>query len=79
MSVPIRQVFECLDGRIKGLIEAGMDARHVEYRCDVIFVSEFDGVSALKADALHPEHPRLRDELEDPTIGRFLVIEEARR
>lgn len=71
----VKTLFEGLRGRIDGLthIEVGEDVSNVDYACDVVLVSRFTDLAALKAYATHPEHLRVRDELGDLRIGRFQV------
>jgi len=71
----LKQKFEDLRGRIPGLLhlEVGVDASGVEYACDVVLYSEFDGQASLDAYAVHPEHLRVRAELGDLRTARHQV------
>ena len=67
--------FEGLRGRIPGLLrlEVGVDTSRVDYACDVVLYSEFESQQALDAYASHPEHLRVRDELDGLRIARHQV------
>ncbi len=67
--------FASLRGRIPGLLhlEIGMDSSGVDYACDVVLYSEFASQSALDAYAVHPEHQRVKNELEGLRIARHQV------
>ena len=71
----VRSKFEGLVGIIPGLsrLEIGIDISHVSYACDVVLYSEFDSLEALKLYATHPDHLRIRDELEGVRIARYQV------
>ena len=75
----VKSRFEGLRGRIPGLIrlEIGVDTSRVDYACDVVLVSEFESQDALVAYATHPEHLRVRGELEGVRIARHQVDYEA--
>ena len=67
--------FESLRGRIPGLLhlEIGVDSSRVDYACDVVLYSEFESQTALDAYAVHPEHLRVKDELQGLRIARHQV------
>ncbi len=67
--------FESLRGRIPGLLhlEIGADSSRVDYACDVVLYSEFESQKALDAYAVHPEHLRVKDELQGLRIARHQV------
>ncbi|MDR7379278.1 hypothetical protein J2X19_003972 [Rhodoferax ferrireducens] len=71
----VKHAFESLRGRIPGLLslEVGLDISGVDYACDVVLVTDFDGPSALAAYASHPEHLRVRAELGDLRVARHQV------
>ena len=71
--------FEALRGKIPGLlhIEIGVDRSGVDYACDVVLYSEFESRQALNDYADHPEHLRVRRELEGVRIARHQVDFEA--
>ena len=71
----LRSRFEGLRGRIPGLLrlEVGIDTSRVDYACDVVLYSEFESRQALAAYATHPEHLRVRDELEGLRVARHQV------
>lgn len=71
----LRESFHSLRGRIPGLthLEIGVDGSGVDYACDVVLYSEFDSQAALDAYATHPEHLRVRRELEGLRIARHQV------
>jgi hypothetical protein len=71
----LRTSFEGLRGRIPGLLhlEIGADTSGVDYACDVVLVSEFASQAALDAYATHPEHLRVKHELEGLRIARHQV------
>jgi len=71
----LRSAFEDLRGKIPGLIhlEVGVDASRVGYACDVVLYTEFDTLQSLEDYAIHPEHLRVRGELEGLRIGRHQV------
>ena len=71
----VKTLFEGLKGRIDGLthIEVGLDVSEVDYACDVVLYSEFESQQALADYATHPEHLRVRDELEGVRIARHQV------
>lgn len=67
--------FESLRGRIPGLLhlEIGVDTSRVDYACDVVLYSEFESQAALDAYGVHPEHLRVKRELEGLRIARHQV------
>jgi hypothetical protein len=71
----LKSRFEGLRGRIPGLIrlEVGVDTSRVDYACDVVLYSEFESPQALAAYATHPEHLRVRDELDGLRVARHQV------
>lgn len=71
----IKHSFEGLRGRIPGMrhIEVGIDSSKVDYACDTVLVTEFETPAALRAYADHPEHLRVRAELQGLRIARHQV------
>lgn len=71
----LKAAFEGLRGRIPGMttLEIGVDLSHVDYACDVVLYSEFETREALADYANHPEHLRVRQELEGLRIARHQV------
>ncbi len=71
----LRTAFESIRGKIPGMthLEIGVDKSRVDYACDVVLYSEFDSQQALDAYATHPEHLRVRGELEGVRIARHQV------
>jgi quinol monooxygenase YgiN len=67
--------FESLRGKIPGLLklEIGVDTSRIDYACDVVLYSEFDHQASLDAYASHPEHQRVKNELEGLRIARHQV------
>ncbi len=67
--------FHGLRGRIPGLLrlEVGVDRSGVDYACDVVLVSDFASQQALDAYAQHPEHLRVRRELDGLRTARHQV------
>jgi len=74
-SLRVKQAFEDLRGRIPGLrhIEVGIDSSNVDYACDTVLVTEFETLAALTAYADHPEHLRVRAELQGLRTTRHQV------
>ena len=66
----LKAAFEGIRGRIPGMLtlEIGVD-----YACDVVLYSEFESAQALADYATHPEHTRVRQELEGLRIARHQV------
>ena len=54
-------------------LEIGVDSSGVDYACDVVLYSEFESQAALNAYAVHPEHLRVKNELEGLRIARHQV------
>ena len=71
----LRTAFEGIRGKIPGMVhlEIGEDHSHVDYACDVVLYSEFESQQALDAYATHPEHLRVRNQLEGLRIARHQV------
>ncbi len=71
----LKAAFEGLRGRIPGMlaIEIGIDFSRVEYACDVVLYSEFESAEALNAYGSHPEHLRVRAEIDGMRIARHQV------
>ena len=71
----LKSRFEGLRGRVPGLLrlEVGVDTSRIDYACDVVLYSEFESQRALDAYASHPEHLRVRDELDGLRIARHQV------
>jgi quinol monooxygenase YgiN len=71
----LRTAFEGIRGKIPGMLhlEIGVDHSHVDYACDVVLYSEFESQQALDAYTTHPEHLRVRSELEGLRIARHQV------
>ena len=71
----VRNAFEGLRGRIPGMtrLEIGLDISRVDHACDVVLVSDFMSQGALAAYATHPEHLRVRAELEGIRTARHQV------
>jgi len=71
----VKVAFEALRGKIPGLlhIEIGVDCSGVDYACDVVLYSEFESQAALDAYAMHPEHLRVRHEIEGLRVARHQV------
>ncbi len=71
----LQSAFEGIRGKIPGLthLEVGVDRSGVDYACDVVLYSEFESQQALDNYATHPEHLRVRDELNGLRIARYQV------
>jgi quinol monooxygenase YgiN len=71
----LQRAFEGIRGKIPGLthLEIGVDKSGVDYACDVVLYSEFESQQALDAYATHPEHLRVRRELEGLRVARHQV------
>jgi hypothetical protein len=71
----VKSRFEALQGVVPGLlhIEIGVDFSRAAYACDVVLYSEFESADALAAYATHPEHLKIREELEGIRTDRFQV------
>jgi hypothetical protein len=74
-ALRLKEAFEGIRGRIPGLLtlEIGVDISRVDYACDVVLYSEFESAQALTDYATHPEHTRVRLELEGLRIARHQV------
>jgi len=70
----LKAAFEGMQ-QIPGLLklEIGLDLSGVDYACDVVLYSEFESRQALHDYAHHPEHLRVRRELEGLRIARHQV------
>ncbi|MBW0168782.1 MAG: Dabb family protein [Hydrogenophaga sp.] len=75
----LKAAFEGMRTHIPGLLrlEIGVDESRVDYACDVVLYSEFESRQALNDYAEHPEHLRVRRELEGVRIARHQVDFEA--
>lgn len=71
----VRIAFESLRGRIPGLLalQIGEDVSAVEYACDIVLLTDFDSAESLAAYASHPEHVRVKHEIEGLRITRHQV------
>ncbi|MBB5214465.1 Dabb family protein [Parapusillimonas granuli] len=71
----LKSSFESLRGCIPGMthLEIGLDHSRISYACDVVLYSEFESQEALDAYAGHPEHLRVRQELDGLRIARHQV------
>ena len=71
----LHRSFHSLRGRIPGLLrlEIGVDSSRVDYACDVVLYSEWESQAALDAYATHPEHLRVKEELDRVRTSRFQV------
>lgn len=71
----LQSAFESIRGKIPGLthMEIGVDKSRVDYACDVVLYSEFESQQALEGYATHPEHLRVRNEIEGLRIARHQV------
>jgi quinol monooxygenase YgiN len=71
----LKLAFEGIRDKIPGLrcLEIGVDASGVDYACDVVLYSEFESQAALDAYATHPEHLRVRNELDGLRVTRHQV------
>ncbi len=71
----LRDAFEGIRGKIPGMVhlEIGVNHSHVDYACDVVLYSEFESQQALDFYATHPEHLRVRSELDGLRIARHQV------
>jgi Stress responsive A/B Barrel Domain len=71
----LRKAFDSMRGKIPGMnhFEIGVDTSKVDYACDVVLYSEFESQKALDAYAVHPEHLRVRHEIEGLRIARHQV------
>ncbi len=71
----VKQAFESLRGRIPGMrhIEVGIDSSADDHACDAVLVTDFESQAALDAYATHPEHLRVRTELDGLRTSRHQV------
>ncbi len=71
----LQSAFDSIRGKIPGLVhlEIGVDRSGVDYACDVVLYSEFESQQALDAYATHPEHLRVREEINGLRIARHQV------
>jgi Stress responsive A/B Barrel Domain len=71
----VQNAFESLQGKIPGMthLEIGVDSSRIDYACDVVLYSEFESQAALNAYGVHPEHQRVKQELEGVRIARHQV------
>lgn len=71
----VKLAFEGLRGRIPGMrhLEVGLDSSGVDYAGDVVLVTAFESQDALDAYASHPEHLRVRSELDGVRTTRCQV------
>lgn len=71
----VKSAFESLLGLVPGLIdvEVGINVVSGDDTCDVVLVSTFESPAALGNYADHPEHSRVRRELEGLRTGRRVV------
>ena len=71
----LKSAFDSIRGKIPGLmfLEIGVDRSGVDYACDVVLYSEFESQQALDAYAIHPEHLRVREEINGLRIARHQV------
>ena len=74
-AMRVRAAFQSLQGKIPGMLELelGVDVSQVDYACDVVLYSVFDTQASLEQYAVHPEHLRVRRELEGVRIARHQV------
>lgn len=71
----VQRSFQSLSGRIPGLLclEVGTDHSRIDYACDVVLYSEFASQADLDAYASHPEHLRVKAELDGLRTTRHQV------
>lgn len=71
----VKAAFHGLKGLIPGIcqLEVGINISTEDYACDVVLVSTFSDLAALNAYAEHPAHLRVKQELRDLRIARFMV------
>jgi hypothetical protein len=71
----VKNAFESLQGKIPGMthLEIGVDSSRIDYACDVVLYSEFESQAALDAYGVHPEHQRVKQELDGVRIARHQV------
>lgn len=54
-------------------VEVGINHSVADYACDVVMMSDFESEDALAAYRQHPEHLRVRGELQGIRIERHQV------
>lgn len=71
----VKSAFEGIREKIPGLLrlEIGFDISKVDYACAVVLYSEFATQEDLNTYATHPEHTRVRQELEGIRVERYQV------
>ena len=71
----LAESFHSIRGRVPGLLhlEIGINTSGVDYACDVVLYSEFASQAALEAYASHPEHLRVKREVDNLRIARHQV------
>ena len=71
----VRMAFEGLRDKIPGMVhlEVGTDTSQADHACDVVLYTEFDMQRSLDGYAAHPEHLRVRAELDGVRIRRHQV------
>jgi hypothetical protein len=71
----VTAAFEGIRTSVPGLLhlEVGVDTSGVEYACDVVLYTEFDCQASLDHYNSHPEHLRVRTELEGIRVARHQV------
>ncbi len=71
----VKSAFASLRGKIPGMthLEIGVDSSRIDYACDVVLYSEFESQAALDAYGVHPEHQRVKQELDGVRIARHQV------
>jgi riboflavin synthase len=71
----VKAAFEGIRTSVPGLLhlEVGVDTSGMEYACDVVLYTEFDGQASLDHYNTHPEHLRVRAELEGVRVARHQV------
>ena len=71
----LKRSFDELRHLIPGIVrmEIGVDSSRIDYACDVVLYSEFESQAALDAYAVHPEHLRVKADLNDVRIARHQV------
>lgn len=74
-AMQVKAAFEALRGRVPGLmnLEVGLDVSKVDYACDVVLVTDFESSAALEAYATHPEHLRVRTQINGMRTERYQV------
>jgi hypothetical protein len=70
-----RRAFEGLRGRIPGMLhlEVGLDIHAAVGACDVVVLTEFADQAALALYSSHPEHLRVRGELQGLRLSRHQI------